>query len=437
MNPAQDVLKPGDGMGAGMARPMRGAMWAMVAAFGTYACMYGFRKPFTAAGFSGEGWPAHFKVWLVTSQVLGYTVSKFIGIRVISEMAPGRRARALLMWVGLSELALLLFVLVPAPWNAVCLFFNGLPLGLVFGLVLGFLEGRRQTEALVAGLCTSFILADGFSKSVGATLLQWGVSERWMPSVAGLLFLGPLLGFVWMLQRIPAPSAADQIARAVREPMSGADRRGWIRRHGLGLGLITIGYLLITVLRSLRADFAPELWKGLVGRGQPAVFTQSEMWVAFGVLLASGSLFLVRDNRRSFFLALDLCLAGLALGMLALLGQQTGILGGFGFMVLLGLGLYLPYVAVHATVFERLIAVTRDPGNLGFLMYLADAFGYLGYVGVMLWKLSGPVTGEFLPFFRGTAGIALIGSFGAFLGARWVFARSIPASEGVRVGRVS
>jgi hypothetical protein len=159
--------------------------------------------------------------------------------------------------------------------------------------------------------------------------------------------------------------------------------------------------------------------------------------VAFGVLLASGSLFLVRDNRRSFFLALDLCLAGLALGTLAVLGQQTAILGGFGFMVLLGLGLYLPYVAVHATVFERLIAVTRDPGNLGFLMYLADAFGYLGYVGVMLWKLSGLVTGEFLPFFRGTAGIALIGSFGAFLGARWVFGRSIPASEGGRAGRVS
>ena len=53
-------------------------------------------------------------------------------------------------------------------------------------------------------------------------------------------------------------------------------------------------------------------------------------------------------------------------------------------MVLHGLGLYLPYVAVHTTIFERLIAMTRDRGNIGYLMYLADAFGYLGYVVVML-----------------------------------------------------
>ena len=53
-------------------------------------------------------------------------------------------------------------------------------------------------------------------------------------------------------------------------------------------------------------------------------------------------------------------------------------LGAFPFMVLTGLGLYLPYVLVHTTLFERLMAVTRDGGTLGFLMYLADSAGYLG-----------------------------------------------------------
>lgn len=395
--------------------------WSIVAAFGTYACMYGFRKPFTAAAFSGEEWPAGFKAWLVTAQVLGYTISKFIGIRVISEMPPNRRARFLLALVGVSELALLLFALLPAPWNVVGLFLNGLPLGMVFGLVLGFLEGRRMTEALVAGLCTSFILADGFSKSVGASLLKWGVDERWMPFTAGLVFLTPLVGFVAMLQRIPPPSQEDRDARAVRVSMTRADRRSWLRRHGLGIGLITVAYLLVTVLRSLRADFAPELWKSLGTDGVPAVFTRSALWVALGVLTATGSVFLVRDNRRSFFIALNLCLAGLALGGLALAGQALGFLDGFSFMVLLGLGLYLPYVAVHATVFERLIAVTRDPGNLGFLMYLSDAFGYLGYVGIMFLKLSSPPRTDFLTFFKITAGVALSIAFVSLVAARWVF----------------
>ena len=68
-------------------------------------------------------------------------------------------------------------------------------------------------------------------------------------------------------------------------------------------------------------------------------------------------------------------------------------------MVMVGLGLYLPYVAVHATIFERLLAMTREKGNVGFLMYLADSTGYLGYVGVMIFKGTLNHKGEFLPFF--------------------------------------
>jgi hypothetical protein len=48
--------------------------------------------------------------------------------------------------------------------------------------------------------------------------------------------------------------------------------------------------------------------------------------------------------------------------------------------------MYVPYVAVQTTIFERLIAMTRDRGNLGYLITLADAIGYLGYVVVVLVK---------------------------------------------------
>ena len=133
--------------------------------------------------------------------------------------ASGRRAVTLLLLIGLAEAALLLFAIVPAPYNFVCLFFNGLPLGMVFGLVLGFLEGRRVTEALNAGLCASFILADGVTKSVGAYLLAWGVGQFWMPFAAGLLFVPPLALGVWMLTRIPPPDAADVAQERVAQPL--------------------------------------------------------------------------------------------------------------------------------------------------------------------------------------------------------------------------
>src|SRR5262249_57174278 len=78
---------------------------------------------------------------------------------------------------------------------------------------------------------------------------------------------------------------------------------------------------------------------------------------------------------------------------------QGGALSRFAFMVLSGVGLYLPYLAVQTTLFERLIALTRDRGNVGFLIYLADSFGYLGYVGVLLARNALGPTENFLGFF--------------------------------------
>jgi hypothetical protein len=89
----------------------------------------------------------------------------------------------------------------------------------------------------------------------------------------------------------------------------------------------------------------------------------------------------------------------------ALLGLRSEWMNGFAFMVLIGLGLYLPYVAVHTTVFERLLAMTGDKGNIGFLMYLADSFGYLGYVAVMLGRSVVQADAGFLEFFLALAAI--------------------------------
>jgi len=61
----------------------------------------------------------------------------------------------LLGLIAVAELAWVLFGLLPRSFGISCLFLNGLPLGMVFGLVLGFLEGRQLTEAFVAGLCAT------------------------------------------------------------------------------------------------------------------------------------------------------------------------------------------------------------------------------------------------------------------------------------------
>lgn len=349
--------------------------------------MYAFRKPFTAATFDGESWlGVEFKIILVTSQVMGYALSKFIGIRVVSELGENRRALVLVLFILLAEVSLILFGVTARPWNFVWMFFNGLPLGMIFGLVLRYLEGRRNTELLTSVLCISFITADGFVKSVGRFFLDQGVPEDWMPAVAGGAFFPFLLVFAGMLSQIPLPNEADQSARSQRVAMNAQSRKEFFHRYGFGLILLVVAYTLVTILRSIRADFAPEIWKALGVTITPQLFSYSEVIVSVGVLLICGSVVLVTNNRTAFFLSLAICLLGFALLLLGNLLLHLGMISPFLFMVVNGLGLYLPYIAVHTTLFERLIAMTRDRGNLGYLMYLADAFGYLGYVIVMVAK---------------------------------------------------
>lgn len=348
--------------------------------------MYAFRKPFTAATYEDITWlGVGFKTVLIASQVAGYTLSKFIGIKVVSEMPASKRAMSIFGLIAIAEIALLLFALTPAPWNFIWLFVNGLPLGMVFGLVIGFLEGRRLTEALSAGLCASFIMASGVVKSVGSSLIaDYQVDPFWMPFTTGLIFIVPLAICVYLLAQIPPPSDDDELQRSKRKTMNREERGAFFRRHVVGMsGLLAI-YVLLTIVRSIRDDFAVEIWGEMGVKGKPSVFATSESWVMAGVVFINGLTIVIKNNRTAFLSSIALLCVGFLIVVGSVVGYKLGALSPMPFMVLLGLGMYIPYVAFHTTVFERMIAAFREVGTIGYLLYLADALGYLTYIGVMI-----------------------------------------------------
>ena len=88
------AVGPAEETTASPGRTLVRSVFCVTAAFGTYFCMYAFRKPFTAARYDDTtflGIP--YKTVLVIAQVLGYMLSKFIGIKVIAEMPPAPRQR--------------------------------------------------------------------------------------------------------------------------------------------------------------------------------------------------------------------------------------------------------------------------------------------------------------------------------------------------------
>ena len=173
---------------------------------------------------------------LIISQLIGYMTSKFVGVRLVSELNRKYRALAIVGLIVFSELALVLFAILPDDYKLLAMFLNGLPLGMVFGFVLSFLEGRITTEALAAALCASFIMSSGVVKSIGQWLIQSkSVGEFQMPMITGLIFLPPLLFSVWVLQKTPPPSALDVQARNKRSTMNKGDRWNFFAAYWPGL----------------------------------------------------------------------------------------------------------------------------------------------------------------------------------------------------------
>jgi hypothetical protein len=376
--------------------------------------MYAFRKPFTAATYEGLTlWGLDYKIVLVITQVAGYALSKFIGIRFISELTPKNRPLSILVLIGVSWLALLGFALVPFPYNFLFLFFNGLPLGMIWGIVFSFLEGRKTTELLGAVMAVSFIVASGAVKSVGKWLMtDAGVSPFMMPFATGGLFVVPLMLSVWLLSTLPPPSVSDVQSRTERRPMTATDRRILFSRYWIGLVCLVVFYLIISALRDFRDNFIVEIWAEL-GYTNAAILTSAEIPIAVCALLVVGSTVLIRNNALAFWLYHFAVAGGCALLLLSTFLYDNGWIPAEFWMVACGFGLYLSYVLFQSLIFERMMATFREVGNVGFLMYVADAFGYLGSVSVLLYKNFGAKATSWLAFFHW--GVLVVGFLGIFL----------------------
>ncbi|GGH08763.1 DUF5690 family protein [Mucilaginibacter phyllosphaerae] len=384
---------------------------AAIAAFGAYTSMYAFRKAFAAGTYPGQQYlHVDYKVWLVIAQIVGYTLSKFYGIRFIAEVKGAKRGLTILVLVGIAWLALLGFALVPAPYNIIFLFINGFPLGLIWGLVFGYLEGRRSTEFMAAVLSISLIFGSGFVKTIGQTLIHvYHVSEYNMPFLTGALFALPLILFVLMLELMPPQTAQDKALRAERLPMNAQERKLFITRFLPGIILTLIIYVLLTIMRDIRDNFEVEIWNSL-GIKDRTIYTKIDTKISVIVLVAMSLLILVRKNLRAFSIIHLFIIGGCVLIGASTVMYSLKMISAVNWMTMAGLGLYLGYVPYNAIFFERMIATFHYKSNVGFVMYLADSMGYLGSVSILLVKELGRPNISWGTFFKeGVTIVALVG----------------------------
>jgi uncharacterized membrane protein YwzB len=279
-------------------------------------------------------------------------------------------------------------------------FFNGLPLGLIWGIVFTYIEGRKITDTLATFLSITFIISSGSMKSIGRTLVeQWHISEFWMPFFTGCLFLPVILLSAWMLERIPPPTEEDIEMRSIREPMNGSQRKTLLLTYAVGLTGILCANMLLTIVRDIKDSFLIEIFDSLGMSQDVSIYLKTELVVGIAVLGMLSFMSFVKKN-SSAFLGIHLLMAlGFVLMLCTAHLLTLNQIDPLVLIIVHGIGLYTAYIVFQSLYFERFIATFRVSGNVGFLIYVSDFIGYLASCLILVVKVFFPVPIDWKTFF--------------------------------------
>ena len=385
-NPIMDKIQKIRSAGARKLPDILFILWAGGAALFSYSLVYALRKPYTAAAFDGlEAFGMDYKVAVTVVQIVGYVVSKFIGIKLISELKREKRLKFILISIVAAELSLVLFGWLPAPFNLAAMFLNGLSLGCMWGIIFSFIEGRRTTDMLASLLGVSMVISSGTAKSAGLYVMNtWHVSEFWMPALIGGAAL-PLLALLGMaLSRLPDPTPGDIASKSERKTLNGRQRWELFRNFMPFLTLLLIANIVLVILRDIKEDFLVKIID--VSGYSSWLFVRIDGIVTGIVLLLFGLMVFIKNHLKAMSVLL-----GAMIGCMVVMAVVSFGAGHFRMHPILwlfvqSLCLYIAYLTFQTLFFDRFIACFRIRGNVGFFIALNDFLGYAGTVLLLTGK---------------------------------------------------
>ena len=142
-----------------------------------------------------------------------------------------------------------------------------------------------------------------------------------------------------------------------------------------------------------------DMWRASGEPFDASVFTRTETVISLIILIVIAAMIFLQNNYHVFILTQVIMLLGFIISLGATVCYLQSGLSLYLWMILVGLGLFMVYIPFNSILFDRFIATFRFSGNVGFLIYLADSFGYLGSVGVLLTKSLFHIQANWLQFY--------------------------------------
>ena len=357
----------------------------------SYSLVYALRKPYTAASFEGLTlFGTDYKVAVTTIQILGYVIAKFFGIKLISELKRENRFRFFVTSAIMAEVALIGFGVLSAPYNAAAMFFNGLSLGCMWGVIFSFIEGRKVTDMLASLLGVSMVFSSGIAKSFGLFAMnELNIDQFWMPAVIGGVALPLLVLMGYLLKRLPSPTQEDIELRNERVVLDSEGRKRLFLSFAPILTLLFIGNFMLLVLRDIKEDFLVLILD--MSNQSSWLFAQVDTIVTLAILALFSAFVFFRSNIKTLMCLMGIVILSCITMAYVSFNYKALDLQPVVWLFIESLCLYIAYLTFQTIFFDRFIACFRIKGNVGFFIAIIDFIGYMGTVTLLSTK-------EFLNF---------------------------------------
>ena len=181
-------------------------------------------------------------------------------------------------------------------------------------------------------------------------MLEMGVNELTMPFVIGSLAFPLLLIGIYSLTKTPEPNKDDINLRGKRKPITWKESKSIVSLYRWPLCYMFIIYIVLTVLRDIRDNFAVEIWAEL-GQYSSFIYTTAELPIAFLVLIFLGILYLIKDNHLALLINARIMLGGALIMILSTILFLVNNYSPIIWMVVTGLGIFLPYILLNGILF--------------------------------------------------------------------------------------
>lgn len=349
-----------------------------LATFSLYTFMYAIRKPFSALVYTNMNlWGFNVKIWMVLAQLLGYTLSKFYGIKKLGMVKKEDRSKFLIVILVAAAVPLFVMQFADIHFWPLLMFFNGFPLGLVWGIVFSYVEGRKFTELIGAMLACTFVFSSGWVKSFGLYLQSaMTLSINQVPFFTAIVALILAALTLVLLEKLPGPTAADIELRNARKPLNPKQQKVFLKQFGFLLIPFVLIYGTLTILRDFRDNFSAEMLTEN-NAFSATIFTTMELKVSI-ILLAIIPLFsLIKSHKKALKATSLSIMIGAIISIIATQLFDHNAIGITGLLMLSGGGFYLGYILINISVMDRIIGYSGESANASFLIYIADSVGYL------------------------------------------------------------